>query len=392
MFEPLWKVFYENSKEHKLAYAERFNCSKQLEINIRHENAYPAFYYYPEELVLIIQDIFVKHHNLMEIIKGVPALMLHQFELACIIEEVSSTSAIEGVHSTHRELKEVLEGTSGSQQFSSIIKKYALLISGESINFNTCKNIRVFYDEFAHTEVIRDNPADKLDGELFRADAVDVLSSSGKIIHRGIYPESEIIRTMDYALSLLHDISIPVLIRIAVFHYLFVYIHPFYNGNGRTARFISSYLLARHFHYLPALRLSMIIKHQRTQYYKLIKDTDSEINCGDLTTFIFGFMSMISETFTDIENTLLRKLNQLENYRKMIASLGLKDSFTEELYYLLLQSSMFFGQGASMEDLMRLTGKTRNTIKSRLETLPKEHLIIRKNKKFFYKLNMMLFR
>ncbi len=30
------------------------------------------------------------------------------------------------------------------------------------------------------------------------------------------------------------------LVSIAVFHYLFGYVHPFYDGNGRMARYLSS--------------------------------------------------------------------------------------------------------------------------------------------------------
>ena len=388
MFEALEKIFYKSPKEHKKTYEQRFLCSQHLDIEIKqfnHNKAYPAFYYYHEELVKLLEKIFFMKENLSKLVKEVPSVMLYQFELSCIVEEVQSTSAIEGVNSTRRELKEILEENSSSRHFSSIIKKYSILASKANINFNTCEDIRKFYDEFAHQEIIHENPNHKLDGKVFRTEAADIISA-GKIIHRGLHPEKLILEAMDYALCILHDENIPILIRIAIFHYLFVYIHPFYDGNGRTARFISSFYLARYFHYLPALRLSLNIKKQRSNYYKLIKNTDAEINCGDLTPFIYGFLFIVYETFEDIKKILNRKLEQLEMYRKKIISPD------KELYDILLQASMFFGQGVSMNDLMKITGKSRNTIKARLNAMPKEHLVIRQNKKNFYKLNMMLFK
>ena len=385
MFVPLWKVFRQRRQDHKQTYRERLACSKVLDFEIRefnHNEAYAAFYYYPEELVRLFERISEKNLAIQSLLRRVPPIMLRQFGLSCIVDEVQSTSAVEGIHSTQRELKETLESLPNSQHFSSIIKKYNHLISQEDIPLTTCEDVRRLYEEFAHDEVIRDNPNDKLDGRLFRANTVDIVSSSGKTLHRGLSPEEKIIEAVQFALNFLYDETVPSLVRIAVFHYLFVYIHPFYNGNGRTARFISSYQLSKVYHYLPALRLSLNIKRRRTAYYRLIRDTDSEINCGDLTTFIYGFTKMILSAFEDVESVLERKLKQLERFRAKIPA---ADSLTRLLYDVLLQGCMFFGQGVSMSDLIQLTGKSRNTIKSKLDSLP---VIVRREHKHFYKLNL----
>lgn len=59
-----------------------------------------------------------------------------------------------------------------------------------------------------------------------------------------------------WALMILADEAIPALVRVSVFHFLFAYIHPFYDGNGRTNRFISSYVLSRSFSPIVGYRLS----------------------------------------------------------------------------------------------------------------------------------------
>ncbi|MBR0288502.1 MAG: Fic family protein [Selenomonadaceae bacterium] len=145
-----------------------------------------------------------------------------------------------------------------------------------------CEDIRAFYDEFVHKEVTANDPTHKLDGDLFRRDSVSIISVSGKILHRGVQHEERIIELLNVTLRILRDPNMSILVRVTIFHYLFEYIHPFYDGNGRTARFIVSYFLASRFHRLVALRLSLLTKKK---YYDLFRETDAEWNCGTSRIF-----------------------------------------------------------------------------------------------------------
>ncbi len=390
----LKKIFYTDRHNHYNAYLQRFHSPSSVLLDFyiqqfNHNNSFQAFFYYSPELVSLIENIYISHRSLTDIIHNFPPIALHQFALASIVDEVHSTSAIEGIHSTHRELRNILEGYYSSSHFSSIIKKYHLLLDDCSIPFYSPLDIRVFYDDFAHDEIASNNPHNRLDGAIFRAEAVDIKSASGKILHRGITPEKKIINCMNFALDFLHDNNIPVLVRIAVFHYLFVYIHPFYDGNGRTARFIASYCLAKHFHPLTALRLSVTIRHSLKRYYELIHDTELEINCGDLTPFIYGFMTFFKNTIDDISHALKLKSSQITTFMHKLDALNLHDDFTASLCYLLLQASAFFGQGLSMNELMKFTGKSRNTIKAKLASIPQNLITVRGNKRLFYKINLL---
>ena len=394
--DSLRKLYYTQPAEHKRAYEQRFNApfAKHLAISIRefnHEKEYPAFYYYPEELVVALERVSEKHRAFLSVLEVVPPMVQYQFSLSCIVDEVGSTSEIEGIHSSKKELKAVLDGEKVGSQFSSIVKKYNMLMSGEAINFESVADIRKFYDEFAYAEVLKDNPSNKLDGEIFRGDDVNVLTATGKILHRGVFPEEKIIRYLDEGLKILHDKTIPFLVRMAVFHYIFVYVHPFYDGNGRTARFISSYFIAKSIHHLPALMLSVIIKGSVKKYYELIHDTELEINCGDITPFIMGFIAIIEQAIDTASQKLTRKLHQMEKYAEKLKGIIPSDKFSQELYKVLLESSMFYGQGVTMEQLRELTGKSRNTIQSRLKKIPASHLVVRKGNKYFYKLNLLAF-
>ncbi len=395
----LTKTYYKNEDEYKKEYELRYHApfARHLGIMIKQYNnrlAYPAFFNYTEEIAFLLEKIYKSYENFLYVIHSVPPVVLHQFSLLCILDEVKSTNDIEGVHSTRKELRDILDGTTPhSERMVSIVTKYSSLMNDEKIEFNTCEDIRKFYDDFAHEEIAKENPNHRLDGQIFRKEPTDIDSGFGKIIHRGLTPESEIIRTLNESLSILHNSDIPLLIRLSIFHYLFAYIHPFYDGNGRTDRFITSYFMSQHFHKIAALRLSVLIKKKRSEYYKLFSEADSEINRGDMTPFIIGFLQLILDTFEDTIGLLNRKQDQIKKYELKIRELNLNDEISENIYYILLQAALFYGQGISIANLIQITRKSRGTIKKRLDLMPKEHLIVTKNNKAnYYKLNLMLFK
>ncbi len=95
------------------------------------------------------------------------------------------------------------------------------------------------------------------------------------------------------------------LILSSVFHYEFVFIHPFSDGNGRTVRLWQNILLynwKKIFEYLPIE--SQIYKYQKG-YYEAINDCN---NLGNSTEFIEFMLKIIDETLDEalkIPNTLI---------------------------------------------------------------------------------------
>ena len=87
------------------------------------------------------------------------------------------------------------------------------------------------------------------------------------------------------------------LILSSVFHYEFLFIHPFSDGNGRMARLWQSALLSkwkRIFEYLP---IESLIKQYQDDYYTAIANCNSE---GESTEFIEFMLKMIYETINKI--------------------------------------------------------------------------------------------
>lgn len=114
-----------------------------------------------------------------------------------------------------------------------------------------------------------------------------------------------------------HNIS--PLILSSIFHYEFVFIHPFEDGNGRTARFWQNALLGKWkdvFYWLPIE--NQIYKYQ-SAYYKAI--SDSHIN-GNSNSFITFMLKMIDQTLDELnENAVDSSCNVSLYVNKLLCTL-----------------------------------------------------------------------
>ena len=399
-FISLTKYFYQHTQEeYETEYIRRLEAPFTVHFNIpihqyNRKSAYPAFLCYTGEILRLVEKFYKTYEQFLYTVNTVPPVVLYQFTRLSIVEEVKSTNDIEGVRSTKKEIREIIEkkGTH-YHRLQSVVHQYLELLGEEEIKFDTCQDIRNFYDDFTHQEITRENPQNRLDGSLFRKEPVQIQAATGKTIHQGLYPESRIIEALDQALRILHSEEYPLLIRLALFHYFFVYIHPFYDGNGRTDRFITSYFLSRKFHRLLAVRLSIYIKRNQSRYYHMLEEADSEKNRGDMTPFVMGFLEILIGSTEDTIGVLSRKNEQMRKYESRIDAFQLKDKLLKEIYITLLQAALFYGEGISMADLMKVTGKNRGTIQKRIDEIPGNHLIVTKaGKTNYYKLNLMLFK
>lgn len=399
-FIPLTKYFYQHTQEeYEIEYIRRLEAPFTVHFNIpihqyNRKSAYPAFLCYTGEILRLVEKFYKTYEQFLYTVNTVPPVVLYQFTRLSIVEEVKSTNDIEGVRSTKKEIREIIEKKGAHyHRLQSVVHQYLELLGEEEIKFDTCQDIRNFYDDFTHQEITRENPQNRLDGSLFRKEPVQIEAATGKTIHQGLYPESRIIEALDQALRILHSEEYPLLIRLALFHYFFVYIHPFYDGNGRTDRFITSYFLSRQFHRLLAVRLSIYIKRNQSRYYHMLEEADSERNRGDMTPFVMGFLEILIGSTEDTIGVLSRKNEQMRKYESRIDAFQLQDKLLKEIYITLLQAALFYGEGISMADLMKVTGKNRGTIQKRIDEIPENHLIVTKaGKTNYYKLNLMLFK
>ena len=395
-------TFHQNEQEWNNLYNKLFfspTTQHMDSIQIQQMNSiksFPAFYYYTETTAYLLSDIIEQMSRLNNVVNKIPASAIEQFQISCLIEEIQSSNDIEGVHSTRREISEALDEQDtqegpGKIRLWGIVNKYIKLLGNENIAFYTCDDLRKFYDDFVLDEVCRDDEKNRPDGEIFRADGVDVHSNT-KIIHKGLYPESKIISYMEQAMQILHDTQIPALIRISIFHYLFGYIHPFYDGNGRTSRFITSYYLSKILNPLVGIRLSITTKKSLRAYYKLFEITDAYGTRGDLTPFITGFLRIIRKSIIRVNDLLEEKQRELERYQELLKQIPLKDHVSEMICLQLLQAALFSADGVTLSALESPIDKTSRTIREKILSLPEGLVLTNKTRRAHrYILNLKYF-
>ena len=389
----LSKIYYKYPDSYESEYKNRFTSpfTKHISLIIQqfgHKNAYPIFYCYTEEIANLQDKIMTDFFSLYKLIDEIPGAGITQFLYTRLVEEIKSSNDIEGVHSTRKEIRAALNSNE-KKRLSGIVNKYEKIINNEEIPLKTCQDIRNLFNDFLADEIKMDDPENLPDGVLFRKNSVDIISETQKILHRGVFPEAKIIQTMDSALSILNDDTIPIFIRIAIFHYLFGYIHPFYDGNGRMSRFITSYLLSKQLHPTIGLQVSILIKKNRKKYYDLFQEADSELNRGDLTPFIIGTLQFIHAAISYTKDVLQKKWKQYLSYSNCLDLLEIDDRTTYKIYDVLLQAAVFSYGGATIDEIAYTIKKTKSTVYSRLKTIPPDrYMILKRTRPYHYRLNL----
>jgi len=127
-----------------------------------------------------------------------------------------------------------------------------------------------------------------------------------------VAPPHDIVPQLMYDLFnwLKNDTETPILIKSCIFHYEFVFIHPFGDGNGRTVRLWQNVLLTKWnslFEYIPIE--SQIQKYQ-SEYYKKISECHKN---GNSNVFIEFMLKLIDETLEEVIKRISNETNNISD-------------------------------------------------------------------------------
>lgn len=379
-YKDLRKIFHENQSQYETEYRKRFEGETTIHIDID-INGSPAFLTVTPELYEASLKAAKLDKEILTHLSYLPSEAVESYMDLCLIEEIVITNGIEGVRSTRKEIGEVLDGLRERDRdgrFHGLVRKYLMLSGGQDIPLATCQDVRKLYDELVLDEVIAENPKDAPDGSVFRKGPVSVVNPSQVEVHRGIEPEKKLIEAMSKALELLGSEEVLPLARISAFHFLFGYAHPFYNGNGRMNRFISSYMLSNEYESIVGLRLSYSIKSSINRYYKAFEACEHKLNRGDMTPFVQAFSKMIVSAMEDTRDSLRDRQQTLQKCTVLIKRLAdsIRGKDIYEISAQIVATTLYSPYGTTVSELGEMFGLSRQTVYERLKPLKNSSLLV----------------
>ena len=276
---------------------------------------------------------------------------------AITINEAKDSSAIENIVTTHDSIYKVLTESGFKEDAakevvdyrSAIWRGYKIIKEKEFISTNVLVELHAMIEP--NKTGIRKTPGTKL-----------VNSKTGEIIYTPPQSESEIrdlLKNLEDYINT-EDETDP-LIKMALIHYQFESIHPFYDGNGRTGRILNVlYLVLNKLLDSSILYLSNYINKNKDEYYRLFTEFRENNNYEDWIIYILKGIEETSKNTIE----LIRKIQEeMESY---------KNEFMEKLpkiYSDELLDSLFFEVYTRINYIEDRCGVTRQTAATYLNQL-----------------------
>ena len=241
----------------------------------------------------------------------------HTFYLvSSIMEEAIASSQMEGATTTRKVAKDMLrkgrKPSNKSQQM--IFNNYQTIdyiINNKDKDFTLENLLEV------HKRISSQTMNDVEDEGAFRkSDDIYVMNEiTGEVAH--IPPShrelNSLLKNMcDFANNETQEGFIHPIIKSIILHFMLAYIHPFSDGNGRTARsLVYWYLIKQGYWLMQYLSISRIIYKSKPAYEKSFLYTENDEL--DLTYFIQYNLKAMNDAFKELKMYLQRKINDAES-------------------------------------------------------------------------------
>lgn len=386
-YYPLHKCYYNRQYNFEYEYQSRFNSvlSFHLPFSI---NGYPSFFIHSEQINDLVYEILKINGDIQwSSARLDKERALNTLLKTCLIKEIEKSNELEQVYSSKKELsaltKNRLEDHAG-KKFLGQIRQYSALME-EKLTFpEDSTDIRDMFDSLL-AEDIKNAKEDNLpDGKIFRKDSVEITDGT-KAIHKGISPEEEIIKTLDKSIESIRSLKIPT--AAAVFHFIFEYVHPFYDGNGRMGRFLSTLQLSKDLELCGVLQLSLQLRTDRTKYYKVFKECEDIRNRADLTPFVIFFLEKLLDALKEGKEMLHHKEQQYNNGLAQIAQTKPSSKNEETFLNLLLRSALFDIEGLPVTEIENHLNLSYSTVKKMIKKYSEILYVEKDGKSYLYSLH-----
>jgi len=223
----------------------------------------------------VLKQIIKANRALAEL-KGAARSIPNQSILinALSLQEAKDSSEIENVVTTHDELYRAGVSSQNISQEAKEVQRYreALYLGFELVQE---KKLLLKRHIVAIQQKLEDNDAG------IRLQRGTVLKDSrGNVVYMPPQNYQDIQNLMDNLEEYINNSELDdfdILTKMAIIHYQFESIHPFYDGNGRTGRIINIlYLILNNLLDVPVLYLSSYIIEHKSEYYELLNKVRKE--------------------------------------------------------------------------------------------------------------------
>ena len=310
-------------------------------------------------------------HAALAELKGIASTIPNQSILINTLglQEAKDSSAIENIITTHDDLYKSelnldafksLEAKEVQNYISALKTGFELTTKTGLLTNNTILKIQ---------EVLEDNNAGfiKLPGTALKN------AATGETIYTPPQDYDEIIKLMANLERYINDSGMQdcdPLIKMAIIHFQFESIHPFYDGNGRTGRIINIlYLILEKLQSLPILYLSNYIIRNKSDYYRFLQKVRDENLWEDWILFM---IKGVEETARETIELIIKIKSLMLDYKHR-----LRDNY--KFYSQDLLNNLFKHPYTKIEFLVNDLGVSRLTAASYLNKLADDKML-RKDK------------
>lgn len=233
-----------------------------------------------------------------------------------VVEEAITSSQLEGASTTRKVAKAMIqEGREPRDRGERMIRN----------NYEGMLFIRRYVKEPLTPEIVlelqrrlTDSTLDITDGagRLRRADEDIVIEDeTGTRLHTPPHADELATRMRamcDFANGVGETEYLPPPVRAIVLHFWLAYDHPFVDGNGRTARALFYWCMARYGYWLcEFVSISRILRKARGRYARSYVYTKTDEN--DVTYFLLYQMRVLRQAIEDLHGYLARKAKELRD-------------------------------------------------------------------------------
>lgn len=254
------------------------------------------------------------------------------------IKSIHSSLAIEANSLSYNQVKDVIDGKlviGPKNEIQEVKNAYKAYLKMNEVDPYSINDLKMLHGIMTYLTI-------EESGE-FRSGNEGVFDENGNCIH--VCPPPDKVKSLMEQLfdwmSKNKDTVHPLILS-SVFHYEFVFIHPFSDGNGRTVRLWQNIILSNWeniFEYVPIE--SEIMKYQ-DEYYSSIRNCNT---CGESTEFIEFMLKMIDEVLDSIVQGVNSQINHISIYVKRLLEImesGVQYTTQELMEMLAMKSRVSF--------------------------------------------------